>query len=443
MAHSVPGTYTQCMSVLDVVGARARTWRDLMMPESPTRFSLRVGMLIAVSVALLNAVMVVQAINLYHAIAIGAPLDKGIAMLHGQQIFALEQRLHIAVEPVVQPILSSGIRTPLGVLPGAVLRDCAVWIYLNALPAWLLAALAWSYLYRQQDFAALRDLTVISALLSVACYRFFPTAPPRFVLHGAPYHVQDWTYGGTSINTGVVQAIGFNPYAAFPSVHLLWALIPALCLAGGSRHLWVWAAALCYPLVMVVTVISSGNHYVLDCVGSLVILAISYLLARGINRVRRWMWPEGRQGTYELPAALALSIGCAGILANTSATRGVRALIALAILVLIAIATRRSAYLWRGRRRLSRGRQPLVRWDYLAGLLLVAGSSAAAHDPGQFPRTTVRVCALLWLLACMCALARHMFSKQARPAGRYGIGPLRRLALPRRRPTQTNEQRVA
>jgi hypothetical protein len=318
-----------------------------------------------------------------------------------------------------------------------------VWIYLNALPAWLLAALAWSYLYRPRHFVVLRDLTIISALLSVACYRFFPTAPPRFVLHGAPYHLQDWTYGGTSINTGVVQAIGFNPYAAFPSVHLLWALIPALCLAGGSRHLWVWAAALCYPLVMVVTVISSGNHYILDCAGSLVILAIGYLLARGINGVRRWMWPEDRQVRYELPAALGLCIGCAGILANTSAMGGVRALIALDILVLIALATRRSAYLWRGRRRLRRGRQPLVRTDYLAGLLLVAGSSAAAHEAGHLAHAAVRVCALLWLLACMSALARHMLLKQARPASRYGIGPLRRLAPPRRRPAQTNEQRVA
>src|ERR687885_386487 len=326
-----------CLSIFYAVGARARTWRNLMRPESPTRFSRFISVLIAVSVALLNAVMVVQAINLYHAIAIGAPLDKGIAMLHGQQIFALEQRLHIAVEPVVQPILSAGIRTPLGVLPGTVLRDCAVWIYLNALPAWLLAALAWSYLYRPRHFVVLRDLTIISALLSVACYRFFPTAPPRFVLHGAPYHVQDWTYGGTSINTGVVHAIGFNPYAAFPSVHLLWALIPALCLAGGSRHLWVWAAALCYPLVMVVTVICSGNHYILDCVGSLVILAIGYLLARGLNGVRRWMWPEDRHVKNELPAALGLCIGCAGILAVVGPAEGARVLIALDILGLIAL----------------------------------------------------------------------------------------------------------
>src|SRR2546423_2187772 len=210
-----PGPIPRCMSVFYAVGARTRTWRALMAPESPTRFSLLVAVVMAVSLALLNAVMVVQSINLYHAIAVGAHLDKGIATLHGQQIFRLEQRLHLAVEPVVQQMLATGIRTPLGMLPGAVLRNCAVWIYLNALPAWLFAALAWSYLYKQRQFAVLRDLTIISALLSVACYRFFPTAPPRFVLQGAPYHLQDWTYGGTSINTGVVHAIGFNQYAAF------------------------------------------------------------------------------------------------------------------------------------------------------------------------------------------------------------------------------------
>jgi hypothetical protein len=116
---------------------------------------------------------------------------------------------------------------------------------------------------------------------------------------------------------------------------------------------------------------------------------------------------------------------------------------ALAILVLITIATRRSAYLWRGRRRLSRGRQPLVRSDYLAGLFLVAGSSAAAHDAGHLAHSAVRVCALLWLLACMSALARHVFPQQVRPSSRYGIGPLRRLVLPRRRLAGNNEQRVA
>jgi hypothetical protein len=420
-----------------------RTWRDLATPEVSTPFSRLVDLLIGVSVALFNAVLIVQAVNLYHAIAMGAPHAARVAMLHGRQIFALERRLHVAVEPVVQQMLSAGIRTPLGVLTGAVLRRFAVWIYLNALPAWLFAALAWSYLYRQQHFARLRDLTIISALLAVACYRFFPTAPPRFVLQGAPFHLQDWTYGGTSINIGVVHAVGFNQYAAFPSVHLLWALIPALCLAGGSRRAWVWLASLCFPLAMVLTVISTGNHYVLDCVGSLAILAISYLLAWGLDRVRHRVWSERQSTRYELPAALCLCLGCASILADVSAAGGARELIAVDILLLVALVTRRSAYLWRGRRRLSRGRQRLVRSDYLAGLLLVAGSSAAAHDPSHLPHAAVRACALLWLLACMSALARHVFPKQVHQPGWFGTGPLQHLTRPRRRAARDAERRVA
>jgi len=85
-----------------------------------------------------------------------------------------------------------------------------VWIYLHAFPAWLFAALAWSYLYRQQAFARLRDLTIISALLAVACYWLVPVAPPRFVLHGGPDGVQDWTYGSTSVDPHVIHLVGFN-----------------------------------------------------------------------------------------------------------------------------------------------------------------------------------------------------------------------------------------
>src|SRR5205085_10146470 len=84
------------------------------------------------------------------------------------------------------------------------------------------------------------------------------------VLAGSPEPVQDWTYGGTSVDPHVMQVLGFNPYAVFPSVHVLWALIPAWCLATGSRSRWVWLSALCLPVLMILTVICTGNHYVLD-----------------------------------------------------------------------------------------------------------------------------------------------------------------------------------
>ncbi|MCA1598285.1 MAG: phosphatase PAP2 family protein, partial [Chloroflexi bacterium] len=404
------------MNVSFAVRDRVQAWRALVAPASPTGFSVLVAALIAIGLALFNAALIVQTINLYHAFALDAPLDKAVAMRHGAGVFALERHLRLAVEPGVQGLLSQAIYTPLGVIPAPALRHAVVWVYLNALPVWLFAALAWNYLYKPRYFPVVRDLTIVSILLAVVCYRTFPTAPPRFVLHGAPYYLVDWTYSGTSIDARVVHMVGFNPYAAFPSVHMLWATIPALCLAIGSRKVWVWMAALCYPLVMLIVVISSGNHYLLDCAGSLSVLAISALLVAGARRAFRGI--ARRDKRYELPAALGLCVICAGVLAVVGVNGGLRVWVAACILVLIVYASGRSPYLWRGHRRLGDGRQVTRPADYLAGLLFIAGASGAAHLPGQFPSTATRVCALLWLLACMAALYPHVTAR--RPLSRRG-----------------------
>jgi PAP2 superfamily len=206
-----------------------------------------------------------------------------------------------------------------------------------------------------QQFAVLRDVTIISALLAVACYRLYPVAPPRFVLAGSPEPVQDWTYGGTSVDPHVMQILGFNPYAAFPSVHVLWALIPAWCLATGSRSRWVWLSALCFPLLIVLTVICTGNHYVLDCVGSVVILAGSCALVRGLHHVRQRLLRNRWRVRHEPPAAVSLCLACAGILVTVGINGGIRVLIAVEILLLVAFASGRSPYLWARRRVVRRG----------------------------------------------------------------------------------------
>ncbi len=410
------------MNAPSFVRARLDSWRALVAPASPTLYSALVAALFAVALALLNGVLIVQAVNLYHAFAIGAPLDRAVAMRHGADIFTLERHLRLAVEPRVQHFLSQPIHTPFGALPAAPLHRAVVWIYLNALPAWLFAALTWSYLYKQRHFPVLRDLTIVSILCAVVCYRMFPVAPPRFVLRGAPYNLSDWTYGATSIDTSVVHVVGFNPYAAFPSVHFLWALIPALCLAIGSGKVWVWLAALCYPLTMLLIVVTSGNHYILDCAGSLAMLGVSWPLVVCIHRIRWWTAKMRRCERYEIPSALGLCIVCAGTLAVVAARGDVRFYIAMAILILVAYATGRSPYLWGGRRRLDDGRQAVRPADYIAGFLFVAGATGAAHAHGRFASLSIRACAALWLLACIAALYRHVTARQPLSRREYDLG---------------------
>ncbi len=54
------------MNVSFAVRERAQTWRALVAPASPTGFSLLVAVLITAGLALFNAALIVQTINLYH-----------------------------------------------------------------------------------------------------------------------------------------------------------------------------------------------------------------------------------------------------------------------------------------------------------------------------------------------------------------------------------------
>jgi len=384
---------------------------DRLARLAGTRFSVHIGLLLTAAVALMNAAILVYALRLYHTVAMHVPRNRSLAMAHGGLIVSLEQRLHVGLEPLVQRQLSHGVPTPFGPLSGRALHHALVWLYLNAMPAWLFAALAWAYLYRPQRFAHLRDLTIISALLAGACYWIFPAAPPRMVLGAAPAHLQDWVYGGTGVTIGVMHTRSFNPFAAFPSVHLLWALIPALCLAGGSRRAWVWLLALCLPGLMALTILGTGNHYVVDCLGSCALLGLSATLVGARDALRLRLPRRQHRLGFAIPAGPGLCLVCAYLLVSASSDDRVRDLIALSIVVLVGLVLARNTSLWREHRP-GAPEPPVCAMDYLAGLLFIVGSTAAVRAPGLSTVSAIDACALIWLLACVCTLSRHLLPRR-------------------------------
>jgi pimeloyl-ACP methyl ester carboxylesterase len=73
-----------------------------------------------------------------------------------------------------------------------------------------------------------------------------------------------------------------NPYAAFPSVHTGWALLVAYfavrLTSSPWRHLW-WA----YPGAIVLSILATGNHFVLDPVASVPFIMVAF----GVDRLLR------------------------------------------------------------------------------------------------------------------------------------------------------------
>lgn len=135
----------------------------------------------------------------------------------------------------------------------------------------------WMYLFRRPLFAFVRDIFLFTNLLAVLVYELFPTAPPRLVpvSQGESPLLIDTVFG----SGGSGFKIGFNEFAAMPSLHVAWALIVGISLATVVRSPMVRVVATLYPVLMTVTVMVTGNHYITDALGAAAVLVVGLVLA--------------------------------------------------------------------------------------------------------------------------------------------------------------------
>ena len=65
----------------------------------------------------------------------------------------------------------------------------------------------------------------------------------------------------------VLQPPAFtNPYAAMPSFHVGWDLLVGIALVREGGRAWTRVVGTALPVLMLVTVVATGNHYLLDAV---------------------------------------------------------------------------------------------------------------------------------------------------------------------------------
>lgn len=70
-----------------------------------------------------------------------------------------------------------------------------------------------------------------------------------------------------------------NQYAAMPSLHIGWAAVIAVGLVLTSRARWRWLWLL-HPVTTFAVVVATANHYWMDGVVVLMLLAVTVLLLR-------------------------------------------------------------------------------------------------------------------------------------------------------------------
>ncbi|WP_442811909.1 phosphatase PAP2 family protein [Streptomyces sp. NBC_01212] len=164
-----------------------------------------------------------------------------------------------------------------------------------------LAFLVWLYWRRPRHYVWSRRVLAALTGAALALHLIFPLAPPR-MLHAAGLVDTGQVYGPTVYGDTPATDSMANQFAAMPSLHVGWALAVAVGLIVATRSRWrlLW---LLHPLLTLL-VVGTANHYWLDAVVVVALLAVAYA-ALGLPRtpVRAHLpWASVPAQNYASPA---------------------------------------------------------------------------------------------------------------------------------------------
>ena len=139
----------------------------------------------------------------------------------------------------------------------------------------------WLYRRSREGFRSFRDGFIAATALAVVIHWLYPTAPPR--LAGVGLEDTLLIFSGIDIGSPTSSAIS-NPVAAVPSLHAAYALGVGIGLIRFARSHLARLAGAVYPPFVVLTIVVTGNHFLLDAVAGMLVLGVGFLLVRGLRR---------------------------------------------------------------------------------------------------------------------------------------------------------------
>lgn len=213
--------------------------------------------------------LVLFAFTRLHAVVV---TDIAAATANALDVQAVEQGLHLNIELATNRWLTGHP----ALIPAAVL-----WYRLYYLV--LIGALIWIYVRHAEAYLRVRRTFVAMTALALLVYWAFPLSPPRFALPGA---VDTVTAHDILAASTPDMSNGAN-FTAMPSIHVGWsawcayAAWTALRASHPRGALLAWL----FPLIMVAVVLATASHYVLDVLGSGVLLIASIGVSAGWARL--------------------------------------------------------------------------------------------------------------------------------------------------------------
>lgn len=230
--------------------------------------------------------------------------DPGPAFEHAQQIIDLQDAMGLYFEDAVQQWY---LRLPADGL-------IRLWNVFYGVAHFLVTFVALVWLFRRDPkrYPLWRNTLVLTTCLAVVGFATYSLMPPRLL-------DDPGRYGGCQVYApeaaaaaepgaltaegcdrfGFVDTIAVyggwisfgnegmedlsNQYAAMPSMHIGWSTWSAFVLVPLVRRRWAKVLAALYPVITLVCIVLTANHYWIDGVGGLVCLGAGFALARAVS----------------------------------------------------------------------------------------------------------------------------------------------------------------
>jgi phosphatidyl-myo-inositol alpha-mannosyltransferase len=204
------------------------------------------------------------------------------ALENAARVVALQAEFGLNVERQVQEwITGLQVMSVLGVL------------YLMAQLVAVPLALIVVYRRRRSAYPLLRTTLLGAWLVAIPIYAIFPTAPPRLADIGIVDSVTRESF--IPLDAPFVEYF-YNPVAAVPSLHAAFAVAVGVGLAAATTVLAARIAALMWGPLVIVIVVATGNHFVLDVVAGLLVVGVAFAIAVALHGAP-WSRPAQAPGT--------------------------------------------------------------------------------------------------------------------------------------------------
>ena len=130
-------------------------------------------------------------------------------------------------------------------------------------------------------YRSARWTLVVMTIGALITYWSYPLAPPRLV---PEFGFVDEVAAHTSAYSQLFGTLA-NPYGAMPSMHTGWSVWVAVMLGTYVWRSW-WARLILamHPVVTIVTIVATANHYVVDAIAGCVYFLLAWLFVTIANR---------------------------------------------------------------------------------------------------------------------------------------------------------------